>query len=138
MLKPSVYAVLIVLVVLNSLLFGGAIISTFQGEAGYNQVEIKWIVAAENNLRSYQLLRSLDNRDYEAIATIEAKKLESGEKTYTYIDKSVFKESNHEFYYKLRLVNEDGSVIEYDKILHLTPQISSARQTWGSIKAMFR
>lgn len=135
-LAASLFAVALIL--LNSLLFAGAIISSFQGEAGYNQVEIKWIVAAENNLRSYQLLRSLDNRDYETIAVLDAKKLESGEKTYTFLDKSVFKENNHEFYYKLRLVNEDGSTTEYDKVLRLMPQISSARQTWGSIKAMFR
>ncbi|HOT95598.1 MAG TPA: hypothetical protein PLG50_01455 [bacterium] len=138
MLRLAVALTVIALILLNTLLFGGAIISSFQGEAGYNQVEIKWIVAAENNLRSYQLLRSLDNHDFESIAVIDAKKLESGEKTYSYLDKSVFKENNHEFYYKLRMVNDDGSTTDYDKVLRLTPQISSARQTWGSIKAMFR
>lgn len=123
---------------MGQLLFAGAIVSSFQGEAGYNRVELKWIVTAENGLKGYQVLRSLDNRDYEAIATVTVKSDESGEKTYSYIDNSVFKGATHDFYYKLRFVNEDGSYSEYDKVLRLAPQISSARQTWGSIKAMFR
>jgi hypothetical protein len=138
MLKRFLLAGIFALLFSNSLLFGGAIISTFQGEAGYNQVELKWIVTAENSLHSYQILRSLDNREFETIATVNSKKEESGEKTYIFLDRSVFKPTNHEFYYKLRLVNEDGTATEYDKVLRLTPQISSARQTWGSIKAMFR
>ena len=138
MSRRFVFVALFLLVTMGQLLFAGAIVSSFQGEAGYNRVELKWIVTAENGLKGYQVLRSLDNRDYEAIATVTVKSDESGEKTYSYIDNSVFKGATHDFYYKLRFVNEDGSYSEYDKVLRLAPQISSARQTWGSIKAMFR
>jgi hypothetical protein len=138
MTKRSFSGIIFALLALGSLLHAGAIISTFQGEAGYNQVELKWIVAAENNLKGYQVLRSLDSRDYEALVTIGVKDKGEGERSYSYIDKSVFKQTNHEFYYKLRLVNEDGTYTDFDKVLRLSPQISSARQTWGSIKAMFR
>jgi hypothetical protein len=138
MFKRFGFFTIFILFGLIQLLFAGAIISSFQGEAGYNRVELKWIVTAENSLKGYQVLRSLDSRDFEPIATVGSKSAESGEKTYSYIDNSVFKPTNHEFYYKLRLVNEDGSYTDYDKVLRLAPQISSARQTWGSIKAMFR
>jgi hypothetical protein len=138
MSKRSAFLALILLFGLGQLLFAGAIISSFQGEAGYNRVELKWIVSAENGLKGYQVLRSLDNHDYETIATVAVRSDESGEKSYNFIDNSVFKSANHDFYYKLRLVNDDGSYSEYDKVLRLAPQISSARQTWGSIKAMFR
>jgi hypothetical protein len=138
MLKRLVFIVFCLLAILTPMLMGGAIISTFQGEAGFNRVELKWIVTAETNLRSYQVLRSLNNREFENIAIVSAKPQESGEKTYTFTDNSVFKQLDRSFYYKLRLIHEDGSTTEYDKVLCLTPQISSARQTWGSIKAMFR
>ena len=138
MTKRSFLYIAFALLGLGSLLHAGAIISSFQGETGYNQVELRWIVAAENNLKGYQVLRSLDSRDYETLVTIGVKDKGEGERSYSYIDKSVFKQTTHEFYYKLRMVNEDGSFTDYDKVLRLSPQISSARQTWGSIKAMFR
>ncbi len=138
MLKQPIFIAAASLLIFASLLFGGAIISTFQGEAGFNRVELKWVVSAETNLRSYQVLRSLNNQDFEVIGQVTARIDESGEKSYTYTDNSVFKQTDRSFYYKLRLIQLDGSSIEYDKVLCLTPQISSARQTWGSIKAMFR
>lgn len=119
-------------------LFAGVIISSFQGEAGLNRVELKWIVTLEVNLKEYEVLRSIDGVKFESIARVPAKWQESGEKTYIYIDTSVFKENNRSFYYKLRFNYTDGSNAEYDKVLCIQPQISSVRHTWGSIKAMFR
>ncbi len=121
MSKRFGFFVLLMVICLGQMAFSGAIISSFQGEAGYNRVELKWIVTAENGLKGYQILRSLDNHDFEAIATVGSKSMESGEKTYTYLDNSVFKQTNHDFYYKLRLVNDDGSFTEYDKVLRLAP-----------------
>jgi hypothetical protein len=116
----------------------GAIISDFQGEPGFNRVELKWIVSAENSLKGYQVMRSLDGNHFDSIANVAASKTESGEKTYHYNDTSVFKQTGRTFYYKLKIVNDDGSTLDYDKVLVISPQISAARQTWGSIKAMFR
>lgn len=130
--------ILMYLIIMVTMAFSGAIISSFQGEAGYNRVELKWIVSSEINLRGYQVLRSLDGITFETIALIPVKENESGEKTYFYIDTSVFKELSRSFYYRLRFIHNDGTSADYDKILCLNPQISSARQTWGSIKAMFR
>ena len=138
MKKVTFSAISLTILSFSSLILAGAIISSFQGEAGYNRVELKWIVVSEVNLKGYQVLRSLDGTTFESIAQIPAKENESGEKTYLYIDSSVFKEANRSFYYKLRFVNSDGTTSDYDKVLCLNPQISSARQTWGSIKAMFR
>jgi len=128
----------ILVLLMAGVLWSGAIISSFQGEAGFNRVELKWIVSSEINLRQYQVLRSFDGTTFENIAQIPIKEAESGEKTYIYIDTSVFKDASRDFYYKLRMVHQDGTTSDYDKVLCLNPQISSARQTWGSIKAMFR
>jgi len=122
----------------SSLLFAGAVISDFRGEAGFNRVELKWIAAAETNLKGYRIYRSLDGVTYENIAFVKAKTNESGEKTYTYIDKSVFKSTGRSYYYKLQFVDNDESTIDYEKVVVVEPKISAARHTWGSIKAMFR
>ena len=126
------------ILLLAGVLWSGAIISSFQGDAGFNRVELKWIVSNEINLKNYQVLRSFDGTSFENIAQVPVKENESGEKTYIYIDTSVFKDASRDFYYKLRFVHLDGTTSDYDKVLRLNPQISSARQTWGSIKAMFR
>ncbi len=123
---------------LASVLFAGAVITDFRGEAGFNRVELKWIVGAESNLKGYQILRSMDGLDFQSIAFVKAKEDESGEKTYTYIDRTVFKPTGNVFHYKLRLVNNDDSISDYEKVVVVSPQISAARHTWGSIKAMFR
>jgi hypothetical protein len=38
----------------------------------------------------------------------------------------------------LKIVDKDGQATTYSQVISIAPTISSARQTWGSIKAMFR
>jgi hypothetical protein len=122
-----------------SLVFGGAVVKDFQGEAGMNQVKLKWVVSAESDLKGYKILRSYDGTTFQEIALIEPKSESTIEKSYIYIDRTVFKSNGHTWYYKLQIVNmTDGSATDYDQVVIVSPQVSSARQTWGSIKAMFR
>jgi hypothetical protein len=117
----------------------GSIISSFTGEPGYNRVDLKWVVTAESNLKGYYVLRSLDDTSFDKVSNLipSGKTDESTEQTYHYVDTSVFKQTGRTFYYKLQIVNKDGSTSEYGHLV-ISPQISSARETWGSIKAMFR
>jgi hypothetical protein len=121
-----------------SSLFAGAVISEFRGDAGMNQVELKWVVTAEQGLKGYRILRSMDGTSFSKVGFVAAEGLTSNERSYKYIDKSVFKSSNRTFYYKIQFVNLDNSTSNYEKMVTVSPQISSARQTWGSLKAMFR
>lgn len=130
--------VVISLLLIAPLLYSGAVIKEFSGSPGFNRVDLKWVVTAEIGLKAYQVLRSLDDVKYENIAQIPVQTDGSGEKTYTYSDNSVFKQSGRNFYYKLRFLNVDGSTMDYEKKVTISPQISAARHTWGSIKAMFR
>jgi hypothetical protein len=131
-------SIFVINILIVSCLFGGAVVTDFRGEAGFNQVELKWIVNAEANLKNYQILRSMDGVSYQSIATVKAKSNEPGEKTYSYIDRTVFKPNNNVFHYKLRFINTDNSTSDFERIVTVSPQISGARHTWGSIKAMFR
>ncbi len=127
----------IILFSFSALVFAGAVITDFQGEPGLNRVDLKWIVTAESAVKGYTVMRSMDGLHFDKVAFVKTK-TGSGEKTYDYIDKSVFKPNGRSFYYKLQIVNQDDSTSEYDKQVVVSPQISSARHTWGSIKAMFR
>ena len=126
------------LVVLSTSVVAGALISEFRAEPGFNQVELKWIVTVETDVKGYRVMRSHDRVSFEEIAFVDAKGAHHGERTYTYIDDKVFKPSGNTYYYKLVILQTDEQAIEYDKVCSVSPQISSARHTWGSIKAMFR
>ncbi len=124
--------------VLVALTFAGAVLSDFRAEPGLNKVELKWVVTAENGLKGYRVLRGLNPSSFQKIGFVTAKGISGGERTYSFTDKSVFKSSGRTYYYKIQFVNLDGTVNNYEKIISVSPQISSARQTWGSLKAMFR
>jgi hypothetical protein len=131
--------ILLLICIGASLLFAGAVVKDFHGEAGFNLVTLKWIVTAEIDLKGYQILRSFDGTSFSDIAFIKSKSEEGGEKSYTYIDRSVFKTEGRTCYYKLRMVNlSDETTTDYEQVVTVSPQISATRHTWGSIKAMFR
>ena len=128
----------IVSLTLIGTLFPGAIIAEFRATSASNAVELKWIVTNEVNVRGYELYRSLDDLPFEMVKFLDSQYNVAGEKIYTYIDDKVFKPTGGTYHYKLKIVENSGSVIEYDEQVTINPNISSARHTWGSIKAMFR
>ncbi|MFQ5637417.1 MAG: hypothetical protein ACE5IR_05430 [bacterium] len=123
-----------------NVVFGGAIVLNFQGQPGYNRVTLKWTSQNEINLKGFEVERSFDNKDkknFKQIAFIKPGSEQLDKKQYTYEDKSVFKSNARTFHYRLKIVDKDGRS-SYSKVISVTPTVSSARQTWGSIKAMFR
>ncbi len=126
------------LLLMTGLLYAGAVLSDFRAEPGLNKVELKWVVTAENSLKGYRVMRGLTSNSFQRIGFVTAKGVSAGEQTYQFTDDSVFKSSGRSYYYKIQFVNLDGTVSNYEKIVTVSPQISSARQTWGSLKAMFR
>jgi len=124
-----------------SLAFAGAIVTGFRGEPGFNKVTLKWTSEGENNLKGFDIQRALINQEQELeknkIAAVDARGSVPGKTEYTYEDNSVFKTTGRTYYYRLKIVDQDGR-FTYSPIITVSPTISSARQTWGSIKAMFR
>jgi len=124
-----------------SAVFAGAIVTGFRGEPGLNKVTLKWNSEGENNLKGFEVQRAIVNQDQELeknkIANLEAKGSAPNRTEYVYEDNSVFKTTGRTYYYRLKIVDHDGR-FTYSPIITVSPTISSARQTWGSIKAMFR
>lgn len=120
-----------------TLAWAGAIVSDFRGEPGRNKVTLKWISEAEINLKSFEIERGLSKTEMEKIEVIEAKGAAVGKAEYVFEDNSVFKSEGRVYYYRLKIIDKDGSST-YTATIEVNPIISSARATWGSIKAMFR
>jgi hypothetical protein len=120
-----------------SFALAGAEVTEFRGEPGFNKVAKKWYSEAENNLNGFDIERGLNNQQFEKIGSIEAKG-GTGKKDYLYEDNTVFKTNGRIYYYRLKIVDKDGLSTIYSQVISVAPTISSARQTWGSIKAMFR
>jgi hypothetical protein len=121
-----------------SLAIAGAVVTEFRAEPGFNKVTVKWYSVAENNLKGFDIERGLTDKAFDKIGFVEAKGNGHDKKEYVYEDNTVFKTSGRTFYYRLIIVDKDGQATPYSQIISVSPTISSARQTWGSIKAMFR
>ncbi len=130
---------ILILTVASNFLMAGTIILDFVGQPGFNRVTIKWTTQNEIDLKGFEIERSYENKSesFKKVEFLKASSEIKDKKEYTYEDKSVFKSSDRTFYYRLKIVDNDESYT-YSKIISVKPTISSARQTWGSIKAMFR
>ncbi len=121
-----------------SLVFAGAVVTGFKGEPGFNKVTLKWSSEGENNLKGFDIERGLSDQQFEKIGSVDAKGGPNEKKEYVYEDNTVFKTTGRIYYYRLKIVDKDGSTTLYSQVISVAPTISNARQTWGSIKAMFR
>jgi len=123
-----------------SILFAGAVISDFHAQAGYNKVTLKWKSQNETNLKGFEIERSLEDKasSFRKVEFVPVKVGDERQKEYEFEDSTVFKSLERTYYYRLKLIDNNDSSSYYDKVISVSPTISSVRQTWGSIKAMFR
>ena len=119
--------------------FAGGTVSKFSLHPGYNKVTLKWEIQGEKDVKTYEIQRGLTSSTFLKVGQVPAQQKSSLLKKYEYVDKSVFKSANNgrSYYYRLKIINVNGSH-SFSKVEHVSPTISSARQTWGSIKALFR
>ncbi|MGH7493186.1 MAG: hypothetical protein ACREOO_12430 [bacterium] len=122
---------------LCSALSAGAIVSEFRAEPGRNKVTLKWVSEVEINFKGFEVERGLSKTDLQKIDFLEAKGNATTKTEYAYEDNTVFKADARVYYYRLKIVDRDG-VATNSNVIEVNPIISSARSTWGSIKAMFR
>lgn len=129
-------------ILFNFFLYAGAVIVDFRGEPGPNKVTLYWSTLSETNCDGFQIERSLNNNGgFKKVGFVKGAGAgnSSVRKDYKFVDKTVYKpEINRTFYYRLKVLNQDSSESVYSQIVSVTPSISGARYTWGSIKALFR
>jgi ELWxxDGT repeat protein len=73
-----------------------------------NAVKVDWVIANEVNGSYYTVERSIDAVNYAAIGTVNSKQT-SNKESYSYIDAQAGGLNRSVLYYRLRLVDKDGS-----------------------------
>jgi len=117
-----------------STLFLGVYYSDFNIVSDADNVVLSWHTAIEENLKETSIERKVINGTFNSIITISAK---GDNSFYNYVDENAFKVEDGIYVYRLKFINNDGSssLSSEQTVTHLT---SVRKQTWGSIKALFR
>lgn len=100
-----------------------------------SDIIVRWTSENESGVREFVVVRRAGiEGEFIPVATLPTK---GDHSSYEYIDRSVFKASNGVFQYRIRVVNGQTPAPE-SEIVTVSHVSSTARRTWGSIKAMFR
>ncbi len=89
----------------------------------------------QSGIRHFNVERRMAEEEVFTRINDRAIPLENSRK-YEYIDKTVYKQESALVFYRVAIVETNGSVYYSDTAP--LGKISSVRRTWGSIKSMFR
>ena len=135
LMKNKILAIIFSVILFSSLLFAGSILVNFDAIALDNSIQLEWDSGQEINLLEYQIERSASGGEFAPIGNHSPKGSNSH---YTYLDETVFaKITDRTYSYRIKIVDKDQS-FTYSPVVTVTPILSAARETWGSIKAIFR
>lgn len=101
-----------------------------------SDIVIRWSTVDESGVQRFDVLRRQGTSgDFTVVSSID--QLKGNNSTYEYIDRSVFKVTSGIYQYRIRIINAQNPSPETDPIT-VSHVSSTAKRTWGSIKAMFR
>ena len=84
----------------------------------YGHVELEWATSSEQNCDRFEIMRAerKDNKPdvYTIIATVKAKGTSATPSSYSFIDEKIA--SNYAYFYKLKIIDKDGSSVETNEI----------------------
>ncbi len=122
------------IVITFSAIYAGALLTNFSVKSQNGNVVIAWQTSSETDVKDFVIQRSNKiNGVWIDVATIEPE----ADHNYEYIDQSAYKTSDAIYYYRLGIVDYNGS-ISYTNKETVAHSVSSVKRTWGSIKALFR
>ena len=102
-------------------------------------VAIRWQTDDETGVQKFEIWRAqvvgTGLGDFVPVGEVERPDVKPP--TYEFIDRTVFKSSASLFAYKVRVVFQNRTYSDSD-IARVSHVSSTAKRTWGSIKAMFR
>lgn len=125
---------LTIFVSLISVLLAGTFLEYFRGKSESEKVVLEWKTREETSLKEFIVERKSAVGDYINIGTVLPKGSNS---FYTFTDETAFKSTSSIYYYRIKIIDTDGSYA-YSNEITIIHSVSSVKRTWGSIKAMFR
>jgi hypothetical protein len=90
----------------------------FAGKIRDNAAVLQWETANENNTSHFEIERSIDAQNFEKAGSVNAGSNSNNAK-YSFTDKDADKQSSPVLYYRLKIVDTDGS-ISYSQVISLT------------------
>ncbi len=118
-----------------SLAFAGTVFIEYAASPGNNNVTITWRTGSETGVEQFQIQRSTDDNTFIEIGSVD----KNGDGSqYEYVDDNVIFKGSQTFFYKIRAIKSNGTLVEESQSLIVNPNISGIYRTWGAIKAMFR
>ena len=137
MKKPlKITSIACLLIVLAAgLVYAATELQYFTGKNESDSVLLEWKTGTEDNLNRFEIERSASApNNFVSLGSVTA----IGNNSYYYFrDNTSLQSSGQIYYYRLKLVDNNGNYV-YSQTITVTHIISSVRDTWGSIKAIFR
>jgi hypothetical protein len=126
------------LVLMVTLTTGGQRIINFSVEPEGRDIVISWEMTDQTGVRHFFVERGpiFDDQQYIRLNGNNPESVRPSRK-YEYVDRTAYKDDGSGFYYRIAIVENDGTIF-YSEPLSPLGKISSVRRTWGSIKSMFR
>ncbi len=137
MKKPlKIASITCLLIILTAgLLYAATELQYFTGKNESDTILLEWKTGTEDNLNRFEIERSASEpNNFVNIGSVTA----IGNNSYYYYrDAAARQSSSPIYYYRLKIVDNNGNHV-YSQTITVAHVISSVRDTWGSIKAIFR
>lgn len=135
-MKKFVLFLIAIFIITSVLLFADLTIQYFTGKTNSEGILVEWKTGDEGGVSSFDLERSASNaNNFIYIAKINAT---GNNSYYSYQDNSLdAKSSSSIYYYRLKCIKPNGS-FSYTNNITVVYTVSGIKDTWGSIKAIFR
>ena len=128
-------SLIILLTVVVSIAYGSIIKDRPTALSNGSDIYVRWATEDESSVLRFSIVRRAGTTgDFIEISTIGPK---GDNSSYEFIDRSVFRMTDGIFQYRIRAYTNETTFGETE-IVTVSHVSSTARRTWGSIKAMFR
>ncbi|MBM4158091.1 MAG: hypothetical protein FJ216_04850 [Ignavibacteria bacterium] len=130
------YALIFAILSISIIAYAEFGLEFFTAKTGSDGIFIEWKSQDEDGVVYYEIERSADNpNSYLYLKTINAT---GNNSYYSYLDNNVMmKSSSTIYYYRLKCVRGNNSYF-YTNHITVVHSVSGIKETWGSIKAIFR
>ncbi len=129
----KIKSTILLVIIAAGLIFAGVDLLKFTARSSGGNIILDWQTISETNLRQFVVERKTVNGSFMEVGTVHPRE----DKNYEYVDQTAFKTYDQLYVYRLRIVDNDGSV-SYSGEIAVPHNVSSVKRTWGSIKALFR
>ena len=135
MKKTFYISAVLLLLCAAGIIYASTVIQYFTARSDNDAILLEWKTGIEDNLNRFEIERSAGSQNnFINIGRISS----IGNNSYYYYRDEVGAMNNNTiYYYRLKLVDNNGGSV-YTNTITVTHIISSVRDTWGSIKAIFR